>query len=108
MVCEPIHRFRLEMPADAFGATSAALARLGAVPQTQEMRGSSYVLEGEIPATRVHELQQRLPALTGGEGVLESDFDSYRPVRGDAPARRRSDNNPLNRKEYLLRLARRV
>ena len=108
VVCEPIHRFRLEMPADAFGATSAALARLGAVPQTQEMRGPSYVLEGEIPATRVHELQQQLPALTGGEGVLESDFDSYRPVRGDAPTRRRSDNNPLNRKEYLLRLARRV
>ena len=60
VVCEPIHRFHLEIPADTFGATVSALARLRAVPQTQEMRGSSYTLEGEIPAARVHELQQQL------------------------------------------------
>ena len=75
-VCEPIHRFHLKIPADTFGATAPALARLGAVPETQAMQGSSCVLEGEIPASRVHELQQQLPALTRGEGVLESEFDS--------------------------------
>ena len=96
-----------EIPADAFGTVASALARLRAAPETQETRGSSYVLEGEIPASRVHELQQRLPGLTRGEGVLESDFDSYRPVRGEAPSRPRSDNNPLDRKEYLPRVARR-
>ena len=72
-------------PADTFGATASALARLRAVPQTQEMRGSSYVLEGEIPAARVHELQQQLPALTRGEGVLESAFDSLPAGRRRAP-----------------------
>ena len=108
VVCEPIHRFHLDIPADALGATVPALARLGAVPQTQEMRGSSYLLEGEIPATRVHELQQQLPALTRGEGVLECAFDCYRPVRGTIPTRPRSDHNPLNRKEYLLHVVRRV
>ena len=107
-VCEPIHRVRLEIPADTFGAVASALARLRAVPQTQEMPGSPYTLEGEIPAARVHELQQRLPGLTRGEGVLESKFDSYQPVRGEIPARPRSDHNPLDRKEYLLRVARRI
>jgi ribosomal protection tetracycline resistance protein len=107
-VCEPIHRFHLEIPADTFGATVSTLARLRAILQTQEARGPSYVLEGEIPAARVHELQQQLPALTRGEGVLEGAFDSYQPVRGEIPTRPRSDHNPLNRKEYLLRLARRV
>jgi ribosomal protection tetracycline resistance protein len=107
-VCEPIHRFRLEVPADAFGAVASALARLLAVSRTQETRGSSYLLEGEIPASRIYELQQQLPALTRGEGVLESDFDSYQPVRGEIPTRPRSDHNPLDREEYLLRLARRV
>jgi ribosomal protection tetracycline resistance protein len=107
-VCEPIHRFRLEIPADTFGALASALARLRAVPQTQETRGPSYVLEGEIPAVRVHELQQRLPSLTHGEGVLESDFDSYQPVAGAPPTRPRADNNLLDRKAYLLRLARRI
>jgi len=107
-VHEPIQRFRLEVPADTFGVIAPVLARSGAVPQTQEMQGSSYVLGGEIPAARVHELQQQLPALTRGEGVLECTFDSYQPVRDTIPARPRSDHNPLNRKEYLLHVVRRV
>jgi ribosomal protection tetracycline resistance protein len=107
-VCEPIHRFYLEVPADTLGPVSATLARLRAVPQTPETRGSSCTLEGEIPADRVHELERRLPALTRGEGVLlECAFDRYEPVRGKIPARPRSDHNPLDRKEYLLRVTRR-
>ncbi len=108
MVYEPMHRFHLEIPADTFGATVPVLARLRAVPHTQEMRGSSYMLEGEIPAARVHELQQLLPALTRGEGVLECAFDRYQPVGGTIPTRPRTDHNPLDRKEYLLHVLRRV
>lgn len=109
VVCEPIHRFRLEIPADTLGATVPVLARLHAVPQTPEMRGPSCTLEGEVPAARVHELQQQLPALTRGEGVLlECAFDRYEPVRGTIPTRSRSHHNPLDRKEYLLHVARRV
>jgi ribosomal protection tetracycline resistance protein len=108
VVCEPIHRFHLEIPSDTFGTTVSTMARLRAVPQTQEMRGSSYTLVGEIPAARVHELHQRLPALTRGEGLVECEFDSYRPVRGKIPTRPRTDYNPLYRKEYLLHLMRRV
>jgi ribosomal protection tetracycline resistance protein len=107
-VCEPMHRFHLEIPADAFGPILPALARLRAVPQTPIMRGSVCILAGEIPAAHVHELQQQLPALTRGEGLLESAFDRYQPVRGTIPTRPRSDHNPLNRKEYLLHVVRRV
>jgi ribosomal protection tetracycline resistance protein len=56
----------------------------------------------------VHELQRRLPALTRGEGVLESAFDHYAPVRGPAPSRERTGPDPLDRKEYLLRVVRRA
>lgn len=108
VVCEPIHRFHLEIPADTFGPLLSVLSRLRAVPQTQKRVGSSYTLEGEIPAAQVHELQQQFPALTRGEGVLECDFDSYRAIRGKMPTRPRSDHNPLNRKEYLLHVVRRV
>ncbi len=107
VVCEPIHRFQLEVPADSLGPMLSALARLCAVPQTQEMRGSSCALAGEIPAARVHELRLELPELTRGEGVLECAFFRYQPVDGDVPIRPRSDHNPLNRKEYLLRVTRR-
>jgi ribosomal protection tetracycline resistance protein len=107
-VHEPVHHFRLEVPADALGPLPPVLARLGAVSQAQDVRGSTWTVEGEIPADRVHELQLLLPALTRGEGVLESAFDRYRPVDGPAPTRPRTDHNPLDRKEYLLHVLRRV
>ena len=108
-IYEPMHHFQLEIPPDTFGTTAPVLARLHAVSQTQEMRGSSFMLEGEIPAARVPELRQQLPALTRGEGVLECAFDShcYRAVGGKIRTRPRTDHNPLNRKEYLLHVMRR-
>jgi ribosomal protection tetracycline resistance protein len=108
VVCEPIHHFHIEIPSDTFGATVSALARLRATPQTQELRGSSYILEGEVPADQVHALQQHLPALTRGESLVECEFDSYRAVHGKTPTRPRTDYNPLNRKQYLLHVMRRV
>jgi len=84
------------------------LARLGATPWPPAARGASVLLEGEIPAARVHELERLLPGLTRGEGVLDCAFERYRPARGDIPPRPRTDHNPLDRKEYLLHVTRRV
>jgi ribosomal protection tetracycline resistance protein len=66
VVHQPIHRFRLEAPADTLGRLLAALARFGAVSDP--------------------------PAIS---------------VTGDIPTRPRSDNNPLDREEYLLHIAKR-
>ncbi|MGH4031608.1 GTP-binding protein [Actinomycetota bacterium Odt1-20B] len=107
-VYEPMHRFGVEAPADAFSPVMSAVVRLGGVPRGQELRGAVCLLEGDIPAARVHALEQQLPGLTRGEGLWESAFDHHRPVRGPAPRRPRTDHDPLNRKEYLLRVARRV
>jgi ribosomal protection tetracycline resistance protein len=107
-VYEPMDRFQLELPADTFGQVLPVLAGLRAVPRATAPRGSSYLVEGEIPAARVHALTQQLPGLTRGEGVLESAFDHYRPVRGPVPSRPRTDHNPLDRKAYLLHVLRRV
>jgi ribosomal protection tetracycline resistance protein len=76
-VYEPVHRFRLEIPVDTVRAVLTALPRVRAVPLTQTQDGSSYVVEGEIPAARVHELERRLPALSHGEGVLQSEFGRW-------------------------------
>jgi ribosomal protection tetracycline resistance protein len=78
------------------------------VPHSQVVRGGALTLEGDIPAARVHELRQQLPALTRGEGVLESALDRYEPVGGVVPSRTRTDDNPLNREEYLQRVTRRA
>ncbi|MFJ4323043.1 GTP-binding protein [Streptomyces tricolor] len=109
LVHEPVHRFRLEAPADTLGALLPVLARLGAVPESTGTRDVVCVLEGMVPAARVHALERRLPGLTRGEGELETAFDHYAPVaRGTVPHRPRTDHNPLNRKEYLLNVTRRV
>jgi len=107
-VHEPVHRFHLEIPADAYGPMLPVLTRLRAVPGAPARRGPLCLLDGEIPAAQVRELEEQLPALTRGEGVLEAAFGHYQPVRGTAPSRPRTDHNPLNREEYLLHVMRRV
>jgi ribosomal protection tetracycline resistance protein len=108
-VHEPVHRFRLEVPADALVAVLPVLARLDGVPGAPRVTGTTAVLDGEVPAARVHELEQRLPGLTRGEGLLEAAFARYRPVRGKPPVRERTgagplDGDPLDRDDYLRRL----
>ncbi|MER6352517.1 translation factor GTPase family protein [Streptomyces sp. NPDC001634] len=108
-VHEPMHSFRIEAPADTLGALLPVLAAVRAVPETTETRGTVCILEGVVPAALVHTLEQQLPGPTRGEGELESIFGHYAPVSGGSvPQRPRTDHNPLNRKEYLLNVTRRV
>src|SRR5262249_28297820 len=107
-VCEPMHRFEIETPSEALVELTSGLAKLGAIEVVPVAQGATYLLTGEVPAANVHALQQQLPALTRGEGVLSYAFARYRPVRGVAPHQPRTDFNPLNRKEYLLRVAKRL
>jgi ribosomal protection tetracycline resistance protein len=87
MVCEPIVRASVEIPADAIGAVMPALARLGAAVETPSVQGRLAMIETVLPAARAHDLQQQLPRLTGGEGVLESRFAGHEPVKGSQPTR---------------------
>jgi ribosomal protection tetracycline resistance protein len=83
-VLEPVQRFHLSVPAVAVGVVVPALARLGGIPETQLITGSSATVDGLIPAAQVRGLEQQLPALTSGEGVLDCVFDHYEQVRGPA------------------------
>jgi ribosomal protection tetracycline resistance protein len=87
VVCEPTERVRLEVPGRAIGAVMPALARLGAVVQSSTQAGELLTIEAVLPVTRADGLQRQLPALTGGEGVFESAFDGYEPVKGEPPTR---------------------
>ncbi|SNS68024.1 ribosomal protection tetracycline resistance protein [Asanoa hainanensis] len=107
-VHEPVHHFRLEVPADLLGAVLPVLAKHRALPTDTSTAGPVAVVEGDIPAARVHALETRLPSLTRGEGVLESAFDHYAPAPCPWPERPRTDHNPLDRREYLLHVQRRV
>jgi ribosomal protection tetracycline resistance protein len=108
VVCEPTVRVGLEVPTHAVGAVIPALARLGATFETPAPEGERSAITAVLPATRADELHRELPALTGGEGVLDSSFAGYQPVSGDPPTRRRTRPNPLNLREYVARVERRL
>ena len=88
VVCEPVLGVTLETQTDDASAVQRVVARWGAHLLGQASVGDLTVLEVRLPAARLHELQRQLPDLTGGEGVLESRFDGYEPVRGRPPVRR--------------------
>jgi ribosomal protection tetracycline resistance protein len=106
VVCEPVLRLSLELPTETVGAALSALARLGAGAPAPTLNGELATIETVLSAARVRDLQRQLPALTGGEGVLESDFDGYRRVSGALPTRPRSAVSPLDREAYLRSVAR--
>jgi ribosomal protection tetracycline resistance protein len=108
LVCEPIQRFQLEVPAATLGAILRILGRAGAVTENTEIGPTTARLEGEIQATQVHGVQQQLPGLSSGEGIFEASFDHYRPVSGDIPARPRSGPDPFDRQLYLHRVQRKL
>jgi ribosomal protection tetracycline resistance protein len=107
VVCEPVHQFRLDTPTDTINTLLPALAKLHAVAEVTAIKDSWCTVEGTISAARVHGLRQHIPPLTRGEGVMESSFGRYEPLRGPVPTRERTDDNPLNREEYLHRVTRR-
>jgi ribosomal protection tetracycline resistance protein len=87
VVCEPIVHLSLEVPAQSLGATMAAAARLGAELETPAPNGDVARIDGVLAAVLVNRLQRALPALTRGEGVLDSAFAGYRPLEGEQPVR---------------------
>jgi ribosomal protection tetracycline resistance protein len=105
-VCEPVFRVSAEVPTQAIGPALAALGRLGAATAPPTTRGELSVLETSLPASGVQELRRQLPSLTGGEGVLDSEFAGYQPVTGDPPSRRRTTPDPRNLEEYLAQVGR--
>jgi ribosomal protection tetracycline resistance protein len=106
VVCEPVLRVSLEIPVRAISSVLTMLGHLGAAVKRQSVRSDLTTIETAVPAARLHELHRHLPGLTNGEGVLESTFDGYRPVRGDPPTRARTTADPRHREEYLISLTR--
>ncbi|HEX2319323.1 MAG TPA: translation factor GTPase family protein [Streptosporangiaceae bacterium] len=87
VVCQPMARVRVELPAGRTGDILSALTRLGAARPTPVLDGEVSVVTAMLPSAQVRSLQEQLPGLTGGEGVLDSGFGGYEPVHGRMPVR---------------------
>ncbi len=105
-VCEPIHRFDLEVPSDTLSSVLSILGRAGAVPLSTDP-GSHYSrILGTVPATRLRALTTRLPGLTHGAAVFTSEADHYRPAHGHPPVRPRIGLDPRDRSRWFQEVAR--
>ena len=103
VVCEPILRVRLEVPDDTVAAVLSVVVGLEGLPGAPTLHGDLAELETTLPARQLDPLTRRLPGLTHGEGVIESTFDHYDPVRGaSVPRASMPEPNPYDRRSYLL------
>jgi ribosomal protection tetracycline resistance protein len=87
VVCQPMARVRLELPAARMGDVLSALARLGAATEMPELGAELSVVTALLPSAQVRSIQEQLPGLTGGEGVLDTTFAGYEPMHGSYPTR---------------------
>jgi ribosomal protection tetracycline resistance protein len=87
VVCQPMARVRLELPAPRIGDVLSALARLGADTEMPLSGAGLSAVTARLPSAQVRSLQEQLPGLTGGEGVLDASFGGYQPVHGSFPRR---------------------
>ena len=52
-----------------------------------ETTSSAAIPAFDLPSAQVRSLQEQLPGLSGGEGVLDASFGGYEPVHGSFPRR---------------------
>jgi ribosomal protection tetracycline resistance protein len=106
-VCEPLADLALEMPASTAQAVLAVLGRLGGRVRGQFSANALSRVDAVLPLARVRELQNRMPGLSMGEGILETRPGGYQPIGDNPPKRQRSRPSPLDREGWLDSLAKR-
>ncbi|MFM6847928.1 MAG: GTP-binding protein [Terrabacter sp.] len=110
VVCEPVLEARFDVPAPAAGGVVGLVSRLGGRVRSQFTFGDDSAIGADVPATRMQELRQLLPGLTGGEPHLETAFSHHAPVRvrrgGPPPSRPRVTPDPRNLEQYLAAVGR--
>ncbi|MEI5912802.1 translation factor GTPase family protein [Bacillus sp. RA(2023)] len=105
-VYEPVNEFELTVPEHA---VSTAMYKLAAIPATFSepiFNNDSYHLTGSLPVAKTENFKRMLHSFTEGEGIFIMKPAGYKELKAPFPTRKRVDNNPLNRKDYLLHVLR--
>jgi ribosomal protection tetracycline resistance protein len=107
VVCEPMTALRMEAPLDSGRGIAGVVLSAGGRILGQHSAGERTTIVALVQAGHVHEVQNRIPGLTGGEGIFEATFAGYHPVSVDPPpSRRRTRPNPFRKDLYLTAIGR--
>jgi ribosomal protection tetracycline resistance protein len=83
-VCAPVSEFEVDFPPLSISQVLHELVLVGATPEPPDVGTTRCRITGTIPTDKVHAFEQRLPALTQGEGFFLSRPAGYQPVKGRA------------------------
>jgi ribosomal protection tetracycline resistance protein len=106
-ICEPLADLVIEMPASTVSGVLGVLGRLGGRVRGQFSANGFSRVDAVLPVARIRALQNQLPGLSMGEGILETRPGGYRPIGDHPPKRERSSPSPLDRNAWLASLAQR-
>ncbi|MGG0198426.1 GTP-binding protein [Bacillus anthracis] len=101
-VYEPVNEFELTVPEHAISTAMYKLAAILATFTEPIFNNDSYQLTGSLPVTKTENFKRMLHSFTEGEGIFTTKPAGFIKLTGPFPIRKRVDNNPLNRKDYLL------
>jgi ribosomal protection tetracycline resistance protein len=96
-VYEPMNKFHIHLPESTIQVVLNTLSHY----QLQIANMDTNSVEGIIHVEQALSLERKIPELTGDQGMFTSEFESYPKIRAITPTRKRTDNNPLDKKEYM-------
>ncbi|MWV42165.1 GTP-binding protein [Paenibacillus sp. HJL G12] len=105
-VYEPIYQFELSVPAAWISTAMFKLSAIAAVVHDTVLKNDIFLISGTLPVAETDRFKRSLHAFTQGEGFMVVEPDGYTSIVGKVPVRERTDDNPLNRNEYLLHVSR--
>ncbi len=86
-LCEPIEELVIDVPQDNVGSVMEKMGTRKAELQHMEPQGSRMRIEFLIPSRGLFGYRSEFLTDTKGEGILNSIFHGYEPMKGDIPQR---------------------
>ena len=81
VLLEPYYRFRIELPSASVGRAMSDLQMRDAELEINNSDGTTTVIEGRAPVSKLHDYAKELISYTRGEGVFSAVPDGYYPCR---------------------------
>ena len=95
ILLEPVCRFSLRIPGEAYGRITGDLTRMQAQMEAPVSLGEWMLVEGECPYCRFAEYPEAFRAATHGRGSLNMRLSHYAPVAQPASIIEAAAYNPL-------------
>lgn len=87
VLCEPIEELVVDVPQDYMGSVMEKMGMRKAELQHMEPQGNRMRVEFLIPSRGLFGYRSEFMTDTKGEGILNSIFHGYEPLKGDIPSR---------------------